>query len=173
MESTSPFNFTLCFSLVQTQKRIQNGLSVLQYYTTRPWNFSNEKLHKVSEGLSDKDRAVFYLDEGQIINDDYMKTYILGARKYCVHEEPETIPYARKVLKRSLTLLPITQLLDLDYFRLYYLDVLAHVLLICLLALGFYLLVVKFTTALNFPGTFPNKSLTDLNIQAEANFVNT
>uniref|UniRef100_A0AAR5Q7C2 Fatty acyl-CoA reductase n=2 Tax=Dendroctonus ponderosae TaxID=77166 RepID=A0AAR5Q7C2_DENPD len=142
--------------LVQTQKRIQNGLSVLQYYTTRPWNFSNEKLQRVSEGLSDRDRAVFYLDEGQIINDDYMKTYILGARKYCVHEEPETIPYARKVLK-----------------RLYYLDVLTNMLLICLLAWGFYLLVVNFASGLNLPGTFPNKPLKDLNLKAEASFANT
>lgn len=87
-------------SLVQTQKRIQNGLSVLQYYTTRPWYFCNGKLQRVYDTLSEKDREVFYQDQGQVMNDDYMKNYIMGARKYCVHEEPETIPYARKVLKR-------------------------------------------------------------------------
>lgn len=73
---------------------------MLQYYTTRPWHFYNEKLERIYDDLNEKDQEVFYLDKGQVMNDDYMKNYILGARKYCVHEEPETIPYARKVLKR-------------------------------------------------------------------------
>lgn len=86
--------------MVQTQKRIQNGLEVLQYYTTRPWYFANEKIHRIYDGLSAKDQEIFYIDKGQIKYDEYMISYILGARKYCIHEEPETLPHARKVMKR-------------------------------------------------------------------------
>ncbi|CAG9767734.1 unnamed protein product [Ceutorhynchus assimilis] len=130
--------------LVQTQKRIQNGLSVLQYYTTRPWYFCNEKLHRVAENLSTEDQETFYLDKGQIMNDQFMKNYILGARKYCVHEEPETIPYARKVLK-----------------RLYYLDVVKNFILGFLLLWGFYLLVTSLTDSTDSSsGKFVNTSQT-------------
>lgn len=98
---------------MRTQKRIQNGLEVLQYYTTRPWYFHNEKLEKAWEELNDEDKRIFYSDREQRIDwDNYILTYILGCRKYCIHEEPDTIPYARKMLK-----------------RLYYLDVFKNILL--------------------------------------------
>ncbi|KAL1502734.1 hypothetical protein ABEB36_007836 [Hypothenemus hampei] len=114
--------------LVQTQKRIQNGLSVLQYYTTRPWHFCNEKLYGLYKTLGETDKQIFYLDEGEVLNDDYMKNYILGARKYCVHEEPETIPYARRVLK-----------------RLYYLDVLTNLLLIIVALWFLFTMITSFS----------------------------
>ncbi|XP_044260931.1 fatty acyl-CoA reductase 1-like [Tribolium madens] len=86
--------------LVRTQKRIQNGLEVLQYYTTRPWYFYNENLDKIWRELSNIDKEIFFTDRLKIDYNQYILNYVLGARKYCVHEEPETIPYARKVLKR-------------------------------------------------------------------------
>lgn len=101
---------------MRTQKRIQNGLEVLQYYTTRPWFFHNDKLEEVWKELNDEDKETFYLDKERRIDwNEYILTYILGCRKYCVHEEPDTIPYARKVLK-----------------RLYYLDVAKNILLCAL-----------------------------------------
>lgn len=105
---------------MRTQKRIQNGLEVLQYYTTRPWYFHNEKLVEAWEELNDEDKRIFYSDRQERIDwNDYILTYILGCRKYCVHEEPDTIPYARKMLK-----------------RLYYLDVIKNILLCALLLWG-------------------------------------
>lgn len=87
-------------SLVRTQKRIQNGLEVLQYYTTRRWYFHNEKLDKTLGELSEEEKRIFYTDREHINWNEYILTYILGCRKYCIHEEPDTIPYARKMLKR-------------------------------------------------------------------------
>ncbi|XP_060532881.1 putative fatty acyl-CoA reductase CG5065 [Cylas formicarius] len=113
--------------MVRTQKRIENGLSVLQYYTTRPWHFHNEKLAKIAEELDETDREIFFTDQTKIDYNEYMKNYILGARKYCVHEEPDTLPHARKLLK-----------------RLYYLDVFKNILLIGLVLWVLYFLVTSF-----------------------------
>lgn len=85
---------------MRTQKRIQSGLEVLQYYTTRPWYFHNEKLTNLWRELNKTDKEVFFTDRDKIDYNQYLLGYILGARKYCVHEEPETLPYARRVLKR-------------------------------------------------------------------------
>lgn len=100
--------------LIRTQKRISKGLEVLQYYTTKPWEFKNEKMVALSRSLSRSDREKFYTDTPTDYN-EYILNYILGARKYCVHEEPNTIPYAKKVLK-----------------RLYYLDLAKNVALVLL-----------------------------------------
>ncbi|XP_066144787.1 putative fatty acyl-CoA reductase CG5065 [Euwallacea fornicatus] len=111
--------------LVDVHKRIKHGLDVLTYYTTRPWYFSNEKLQRIYDGLSERDKELFYQDKGQVMNEEYMACYILGARKYCIHEEPETIPRARKIM-----------------WRLYYLDLFTNVILVLLMLWSFYLLVI-------------------------------
>ncbi|KAL3270896.1 hypothetical protein HHI36_021408 [Cryptolaemus montrouzieri] len=100
--------------LVKTQKRVKKGLDVLQYYTTRPWYFHNEKMVGLSKSLSQIDQEIFYT-YGPKDYDEYILNYILGARKYCIREEPDTLPYARKVLK-----------------RLYYLDLVKNIILACL-----------------------------------------
>ncbi|KAK5638440.1 hypothetical protein RI129_012735 [Pyrocoelia pectoralis] len=86
--------------LVRTQKRIANGLTVLQYYTTRRWKFKNEEIRNIAKSLNEHDSVVFYTNTIDLNWSNYMLSYVLGARKYCVHEEPSTIPYARKMLRR-------------------------------------------------------------------------
>lgn len=86
--------------MVKTQKRISGGLDVLQYYTTRSWDFRNNNLRSIPEWLSPHDRKIFFIDVTKINWDDYMKDYILGAREFCCKEDPATIPRARILLKR-------------------------------------------------------------------------
>lgn len=47
-------------SLVGIQKRISQGLEVLQYYTTKNWTFRNEKFLHMKENMSAKDQEMFY-----------------------------------------------------------------------------------------------------------------
>lgn len=47
-------------SLVGIQKRISQGLDVLQYYTTKNWTFRNEKFLRMKEKMSAKDQEMFY-----------------------------------------------------------------------------------------------------------------
>lgn len=86
--------------MVNLHKRIENGLTVLTYYTTRPWHFQNKKLYDIYNSLEAKDKEIFYTNYDEIDNDAYMHNYILGARKYCAKEDPSTLPKARKLLKR-------------------------------------------------------------------------
>lgn len=127
------------FSLVRTQKRIQNGLEVLQYYTTRPWFFHNEKLTKLWEELNETDKEIFYTDRIKINYNKYILDYVLGARRYCIHEEPETLPYARKVLK-----------------RLFYLDLLKNIVLSLLVLWLFSTYASVFLTKIEAPSIINN-----------------
>lgn len=86
--------------MVNLHKRIENGLKILTYYTTRPWHFQNKKMYAIYDSLEEKDREVFYTNQEEIDKDAFMHNYILGARQYCAKEDPSTIPKARKLLKR-------------------------------------------------------------------------
>nr|XP_022901635.1 putative fatty acyl-CoA reductase CG5065 [Onthophagus taurus] len=98
--------------LVNTQKRISTGLEVLQYYTTRNWIFKHDKIKKIEQNMNDVDKKLFFSDMSDMNWDEYILLYVLGARKYCMKEGPETLPKARRLLT-----------------RLYYLDLLVKLLI--------------------------------------------
>lgn len=73
---------------------------MLQYYTTRPWVFHNDKLKKLYGGLNETDKRLFSIDWNSFNADEYMLNFVLGVRKYCVHEDLDTLPKARRTLRR-------------------------------------------------------------------------
>lgn len=75
----------------------------------------------MTSNLNEKDQKTFYNDISVINWNDYVLDYVMGARKYCLHEEPETLPYARKLLK-----------------KLYVLNVIKNVLVVALLFYFFF-----------------------------------
>lgn len=93
-------HFILSCSLVHVQKRIHKGLEVLHHYTTRHWYFHTEKIKELRQELSDVENKEFYTSTANINWDNYMLNYVLGIRKYCLHEDLDTLPQARKVVKR-------------------------------------------------------------------------
>lgn len=54
------------FSLVGIQRRISQGLKVLQYYTTKNWTFKNEKFLQMKEKMSAKDQKTFYFSVEEV-----------------------------------------------------------------------------------------------------------
>ena len=123
-------NLKFNFSLVGIQRRISQGLKVLQYYTTKNWTFKNDKFLRMKERMSPKDRELFFFSVEEVCkfhNDissaswglhhiyssfafllvpfqidwnDYLGNYILGARHFLLKEKPETLPKARVLLNR-------------------------------------------------------------------------
>jgi fatty acyl-CoA reductase len=85
--------------MVRVQQKISDGLRVLQYFTMRKWDFTNDQLLAVRESLNDIDRMEFNMDFEKMDMDSYFKNCILGARHYCLKEDPASIPRARKTLK--------------------------------------------------------------------------
>lgn len=82
--------------MVRIQKRISDGLEVLQYFTTREWIFYNDKLIKMHDELSQKDKEIFRVMLYDIDINEYLKNFILGARQYCMKEDLSTLPKARR-----------------------------------------------------------------------------
>lgn len=85
--------------LVKTQGRVHTGLKLLQYYTTKEWVFRNDGLMDLQNRLCSEDKKAFFMDVQKISWEDYLHNYVLGIRKYCLKDDPSTLPRARQVLK--------------------------------------------------------------------------
>lgn len=85
--------------MVRVQQKISDGLRVLQYFTMRNWDFSNNRLVALRESLCDADRKEFNMDFEKMEMEPYFRSCVLGARQYCLKEDPSSIPRARKTLK--------------------------------------------------------------------------
>lgn len=88
------------FSLVNVQRKISTGLKLLQYYTTKDWDFRNERFQEMSDKLNSTDQEIFDTSVSQVNWDIYISDYIRGMRTYILGESDDTLPYARKVLRR-------------------------------------------------------------------------
>lgn len=85
--------------MVRVQKRIQVGMGVLQYFTTRKWSFLNDKTRALTDKLSEKEQKIFYMGNTKADSQKYLLDVLLGARQYCMKEPLSTLPKARFQLK--------------------------------------------------------------------------
>ncbi|XP_014212139.1 putative fatty acyl-CoA reductase CG5065 [Copidosoma floridanum] len=83
--------------LVKVQARVTYGLNLVNYYTTKQWIFKNERLKELRESLSPSDKETFFMDIREVSWNDFLLKYILAARKYCLKDDPSTLPQARRV----------------------------------------------------------------------------
>lgn len=85
--------------MVHVQKRIYIGLFVLQYFTTRQWDFKTENYRNIYRSLTESEKIMFEMDTEKIDTAIYLKKLILGGRQYCMKEPLSTLPKARIHLK--------------------------------------------------------------------------
>ncbi|XP_055904103.1 putative fatty acyl-CoA reductase CG5065 isoform X2 [Eupeodes corollae] len=86
--------------LIKVQKKISGGLSLLQYYTTKTWEFKNEKFCQLNSKLNYVDREIFNICQEQINWEQYIRSYIHGMRTFMLKETDASLPKARKLLTR-------------------------------------------------------------------------
>ncbi|EDS29031.1 fatty acyl-CoA reductase 1 [Culex quinquefasciatus] len=86
--------------LVKAQKKISQGLNMLQYYTTKQWVFKNDQMYAMYNRLSAKDQETFFLDIAHLDYSTYFLNYVLGIRQYVLKEPPETMPKAKRLLRK-------------------------------------------------------------------------
>ena len=89
-------------------------MSCLNFYTIRQWRFVSDNAIHLLDKLTDEDRRVFYFDVREIDWREYIRNYVLGARKYILQEADDSVPAARIIMARLYWLqkatLPAVQL---------------------------------------------------------------
>ncbi|XP_015175385.1 PREDICTED: putative fatty acyl-CoA reductase CG5065 [Polistes dominula] len=104
--------------MVRIQKKIANGLELLEYFTTREWKFHNTNLLILDGEMSPKDKEIFQIDGCKVDRIEFMKNCVLGARQYCMKEDLSSLPRARMQLKILYILHNIT--IFAFYFGIFY-----------------------------------------------------
>ncbi|KAK3932150.1 Putative fatty acyl-CoA reductase [Frankliniella fusca] len=85
--------------MVRIYKRIAMGLELLQFFTTRQWVFHNDRFVAMWDSMGPEDRRLFNFDLSEPDMSEYIDRCLLGARQYCLKENPATIPRQRRLLK--------------------------------------------------------------------------
>jgi alcohol-forming fatty acyl-CoA reductase len=85
--------------MIRVQKKIFVGLEVLQFFTTRRWDFRSDNFKAIREKLSPEEQEIFNTNTEEVNQDDYLKNCILGGRQYCLKEPLSTIPKAKIQMK--------------------------------------------------------------------------
>ncbi|XP_071054447.1 putative fatty acyl-CoA reductase CG5065 [Onthophagus taurus] len=102
--------------LVRTQRKVSKGLNILNYYSSKKWNFEHNKIKMIASKLSKNDGEIFNCDLISINWNDYFSNYILGIRKYVMHESSTSIPKAKRLLFRLYVLDLSTKICFLCFF---------------------------------------------------------
>ena len=69
-------------------------MDVLNYFTTKEWQFSNERVNALIDKMSKRDREIFLCDMKEINWDKFFQTYIKGIRIYLIKDPMDTLPKA-------------------------------------------------------------------------------
>lgn len=86
--------------MVRVQKKVSMGLKVLQYYTTKRWEFKNDRSKRLYNAMTKEDQETFFFDCTNVNWHDYISAYIVGTRTYLLQEPISNLPEARKNLRR-------------------------------------------------------------------------
>ena len=70
-------------------------MEVLNYFTLKEWQFSNEHVRSLADKLDSKDKELFPMDIKEVVWDTYFQTYIRGIRIYLMKDPLDTLPQAR------------------------------------------------------------------------------
>jgi len=80
--------------------KAHKALACLDFYMKRQWNFVSRNPTILMKKMTEEDRRVFYFDVREINWKDYIEIYVRGARRFLLKDDPNTLPAARRNLKR-------------------------------------------------------------------------
>lgn len=85
--------------MVRLQRKIHDGLNLLQFFTVRQWIFNSQNFLDLENEMSDVDKRIFNINFKVMQIDEYMLLSVLGARQYLMKEDLSTIPSCRRKQK--------------------------------------------------------------------------
>jgi len=89
---------------IRMYERADRAFAALQFFTTHQWRFISNNPILLMDKMSAQDRNIFYFDVRDINWEQYFETYILGARRFILKDDPSSLSIARSNLKRLLML---------------------------------------------------------------------
>lgn len=86
--------------LMNMYKKLNQAKDTLNYFIEKQWTFMNNNTFTLWNSLNSHDKELFNFDINQLCWDQYGQANFLGLRVYLLNEDIDTLPAARKKLKR-------------------------------------------------------------------------
>ncbi|KAJ6668447.1 hypothetical protein lerEdw1_011929 [Lerista edwardsae] len=80
--------------------RLHRSMMLLEYFTSRTWEWSSDNMNMLMSQLSSKDKKLFCIDVRQMHWSEYIENYCLGTKKYLLNEDMAGIPAAKQHLRK-------------------------------------------------------------------------
>lgn len=98
---TSNFPFICCIcSMLRIQRKIYDGLNLLEFFATREWIFKSENYLALNNYLTEADKKIFPISEyHKYPLKEYLISGLLGTRQYCLKEDLSSLPRCRQKQK--------------------------------------------------------------------------
>jgi alcohol-forming fatty acyl-CoA reductase len=90
---------------VRLQQKCKKAVEILEYFTTKQWEFTNDNLFMLMKELNETDTQIFNFDISDINWKTYIEEYCLGTKKFLMKEDMSNINACRRNLKRYLIIL--------------------------------------------------------------------
>mgnify|MGYP001810344392 CR=1 FL=1 len=82
------------------QKKAKKALSVLEYFTTHQWEFTNDNIFMLINNMSEIDNKIFNFDVRDLNWDHYLESYGIGAKVHLMKEDIKNVGIARQNIAR-------------------------------------------------------------------------
>ncbi|XP_046409285.1 putative fatty acyl-CoA reductase CG5065 [Ischnura elegans] len=86
--------------LVRLQRAYYKGMQHTHFVTTRQWLFQGSNSASLNRRLNEVDRLLFPSDPAAICWPSYLEKCVLGVRHFYLKQSPETLPKARRAMKK-------------------------------------------------------------------------
>lgn len=93
--------------LLKIYKKIHKFMDVLNYFTLKEWDFTNDNVKALHKKMTPEDRENFHCNMMEVCWDTYFQTYIVGIRVYLIKDPLDTLPEARVKWQRYIYVLTI------------------------------------------------------------------
>ena len=85
---------------VRLQKKIKKAVEVLEYFTTKQWEFTNDNFYMIMKELNETDNQIFNFDLKELNWKSYIEHYCLGTKVYLMKEDVKRLDECRiKIIK--------------------------------------------------------------------------
>ncbi|KAJ8919474.1 hypothetical protein NQ315_016574 [Exocentrus adspersus] len=86
--------------MLKTNKKIDKFTRLLKCFSVREWTFESDNTGSVISNMSEDDKKLFPCDPGNLDWEKYMERLVIGYRLYLYKDPLDTLPQARKRLRR-------------------------------------------------------------------------
>ncbi len=88
---------------VRLQKKIKKAVEVLEYFTTKQWEFTNDNFYMIMKELNETDNQMFNFDLKELNWKSYIEQYCLGTKVYLMKEDAKKLNECRiKIIKYKI-----------------------------------------------------------------------